>query len=207
MGTVRLVGDRHVCIGCDAGLFPTTPIVVAKRSAIVSVPPSLQHPLIAHTKAAKGGWKHDPSLLITFVTFGKTGIASIDAMAALFLAWAHHQTLQSSKRTPWPGRTRQHTLQWARKQAWVQTGCGLGANGELTIARALGGGSIKAPVLLATAAPATRAFLLAALKLPAAYIVAMLPGGSATHFLAPELWLVAAKTVPYTQCPAGVRGV
>lgn len=196
---VWLVGNTHTVANCSGGLFPTTPITVAKRTAITGVPPHLCMPLVAHTPVGKG-WKHDTTFLLKMVTLGKSGIVSIDAFAALFLAWAHHQTLNSSKRTVWPARTKKYTLAWAHSQAWViAPGCGLGANGELCLLRASQNQHIKASELLATAAPHTKAFFLTALGAPAARIVEHLPHGSQTHFVAPELWLMDKRPQPYDQ--------
>ena len=198
MGGVWLIGNTHTVSNCSAGLFPNSPITVSKRAVTAGVPPHLCMPLVAHTPVGKG-WKHDTTLLLKLVTLGKSGIVSLDAFAALFLAWAHHQTLNSSKRTVWPARTKKYVLAWAQTQAWVTPGCGLGANGELCLLRASQNKHVKAAELLATAAPQTRTFLLTALGAPAARIVEHLPHGSQTHFFAPELWLMDKRSQPYAQ--------
>lgn len=198
---MHFVGDKHVATGCDTGLFPTSPITISERASIpASLPPQLRHPLVAHTWAGRK-WSHDTTMLLKLVTLGKAGIASIDAFAALFLAWAHHQTLLSSARTHWPARTKAHTLKWARSQVWVRPGCGIGANGELCLSRAEQGKHINAAELLRTATPAAKLFFVNALGAPASYIVSLLPGASATHFVAPELWLQDGLALPYAQLP------
>lgn len=196
MVTVRAVGKTHTCTGADQGLFRTA-IIVSSSSRVPKAHPGLLHPLVAHRKVG-AEWKADVRQFVAFVTFGRAGIATIDAFAAIFLAWAHTQT-SGADRSPWPGRSKAAVLEWAARQPWLEPGKGLGANGALFIARAKQNKTVNATELLATATPSIRRFLLNALGIPATELVAALPGSSPAHFIAPELWSLHGKQIPYTQ--------
>jgi hypothetical protein len=167
--------------------------------------PGFANPLVAVNRLGK---IVDGKYYLDQLDIDHRGIIGIKAVAVLFLAWAHTQAGLARGRTTWPGRSYASIAAWASTQPWVAHGGALGANGVLVARKATENYYIEPHLVVKTATPKFRAYVLASLAHSVPYIMAGIYGISraqaCTNFLQPELALLSGKVAKNYWAEGGI---